>query len=282
MNILSIVSKIFDYNPISYRLLRNLKERPSLTNLLGAVISLPVIPIWNFMAEREIADIHKNNSVYKIKRGEKETIFYLPDLNLSSGEFIQSRIFLERNYFEWRRLIQIRTYVKEKGIVLDIGANIGNHSLYFAQECHVRKVYAFEPVKSTFEILVKNISLNKFEKIIVPYLAALGDYQGKGNIIYMGDAGGNKVEPDDTGEVVISTVDGLEIKEQIDFIKIDVEGYEEKVLKGAEITLKKYHPVIMIEIFDENFNCVNSYLRRQGYGCELKIENDYLYSWKSG
>ncbi len=277
MSILEIVSKIYDRNPVSYRLLRNLKEKPGMMNFLKNVIILPMIPIWNLLAQKEVKSIRKKGSVYSIRNGG--TRFYLPQLDLGKGEFVQNRIFLERDYFEIRRLEQVGSYVNRGGCVLDIGANIGNHSLYFAKECHVEKIYAFEPVKSTFEILKRNIALNGLEDTVTAYQFALGDHRSKAKIIYHdGDAGGNRVEEDLTGNTSIEALDDIKFSEHIDFVKIDVEGYESKVLAGAVETLRINRPVIMIEIFDENYRHVDSLLKSLNYECKLKIENDYVYS----
>lgn len=73
-------------------------------------------------------------------------------------------------------------------------------------------------------------------------------------------------------------LDDIRIPEHIDFIKIDVEGYEEMVLQGAADTLRRNHPVLMIEIFDENYSRVNTYLYSIGYRCRIKAENDYIYT----
>lgn len=66
--------------------------------------------------------------------------------------------------------------------------------------------------------------------------------------------------------------------DKIDLIKIDVEGYEYKVLLGAKETLKKYNPVIIIECFDKYFEKVNSLLNEYGY---VKTKNlpssNYIY-----
>lgn len=52
----------------------------------------------------------------------------------------------------------------ENKIVVDIGANIGNHTVFFANVCKAKKVYSFEPQEKVFEILKKNVEINKFNK----------------------------------------------------------------------------------------------------------------------
>lgn len=271
VNFLDRIIKVIYYrNPISYKLL---KQR----YYFGAIICIPAFPVWNYLANKEIKKIHNKGSIYKIPNGKSR--FYLPDLCLKQGELIQNRIFLERGYFEQAHLNNIKPYVKTDAVILDIGANIGNHTLYFINECNASKVYAFEPVKSTFKILQKNIRLNKLEKCVCLQNIALGNSEGKARIIYADEAGGNMVEADNSGNVVIKALDNIQILEQIDFIKIDVEGYELNVLMGAKKILKLNHPLIMIEIFDFNFDKVNLFLNSCGYECISKLDRDYIYKY---
>ena len=192
MDILKIAGRIYDKNPVSYRVLRNLKQSMTAAHFFLAAAVLPAIPVWNVLALLEVKKIHAGGSIYKAGR---ETLFYLPKLDLKAGEFIQNRIFLEGNYFERRRLLQARKYIKKKGVVLDIGANLGNHTLFFLKECGAERVYAFEPVKSTFQILKKNICLNHLQDKAVLYNAALGEKRCGARVVYNpADAGGNRVE----------------------------------------------------------------------------------------
>ena len=73
MNILEIVSRVYDRNPVSYRILRNLKQD------MTAFLVLPVIPVWNLLAEREVKKVHTDHSIFRAGQG---TLFYLPQLNL--------------------------------------------------------------------------------------------------------------------------------------------------------------------------------------------------------
>lgn len=93
------------------------------------------------------------------------------------------------------------------------------------------------------------------------------------------DAGSNHVEETVNGETIMNTLDGMAINDHIEFVKIDVEGYEYEVLKGAENTIARDKPDIFVEIFDVNYDKVNNLLKRMGYECEFKMEQDYLYRY---
>ena len=110
---------------------------------------------------------------------------------------------------------------------------------------------------------------------------ALGAKNSKVDIIVdERDAGSNHVKECTNGNTVMNTLDGVSIHERIDFVKIDVEGYEFEVLKGGEKTITKSKPDIFIEIFDVNYDRVNDLLKQMGYECDFRTEQDYLYKYK--
>lgn len=282
-NVINFLSRIYDRNPISYKYLRECYHAvgggDKLKKGLKCVAVLLFIPVYNHKAKKEIEDIRKNDNQYSIRNGK--VVFYLPDLDLTNGEFIQNRIFLEQNYFEVSHLSQLRKYVKKNAVILDIGANLGNHTVFFAKECGAKKIYAFEPTRETFLILEENIRINNLDRIVAAMNIALGAKDTKADVIVNAkNAGGNHVEENIDGNVIMSTLDGLSLSDRIDFVKIDVEGFEFEVLKGAGKTLDRDRPDIFIEIFDTNYDKVHTLLTQMGYECKLKMEQDYLYQCK--
>ena len=165
-------------------------------------------------------------------------------------EFISDIICTTQDYFE-RGTLEIIKNMFDCSYVLDIGANIGNHSKYFACECR-SKVYAFEPMSKNFEILRQNLPDEHLFKL------AIGDKAAKVNLYtYSSSMGNNTLSnlcdqaPDwGTGlgieEVIVMPLDYFSFP-NITFIKIDVEGSELRVLKGAIQTLAIHRPGICIE-----------------------------------
>lgn len=140
--------------------------------------------------------------------------------------------------------------------VLDIGANIGLHTLYFAELAGAKgKVIAFEPVPANFKKLRANIELNQF-KNIQPENIALGH---KNETIKIA-ADENSTNPgsfnlfdrEGENEIICKIGDEILNNEKIDFIKIDVEGYESHVIDGLFETIKKNRPKIIFE-YDPNY-----------------------------
>ncbi len=147
--------------------------------------------------------------------------------------------------------------IKKGDTILDIGANIGFHTLYFAELTgETGKVIAFEPVPTNFAKLTYNVGLNTFKNIELRNIA-LGNKAE--NISIKADINSNNPGAyhlfDREGDVLINCQIGDElIKDQpIDFIKIDVEGYESFVIDGLTQTIKKNKPIIVFE-YDSSYH----------------------------
>jgi len=177
----------------------------------------------------------------------------------------------------------------EKGVVLDIGANLGVMSYYLAKEFPDRKVFAFEPIPYNYQNLEK-IALKFKLQNLKPFQIALGDENGtiemilpvKNSVRFHGLA---HVKHEDIKESTpgisfrcpIQRLDDFQdlqkIKPKITGIKIDVENFEYYVLKGATNLLKKYMPLIYCELWDnDNRNKTMELLKNLGY--EIKILED--------
>ena len=131
----------------------------------------------------------------------------------------------------------------KRGTALDIGANVGLWSRDLVD--NFAKVVAFEPVAVFRECLEKNVSGPNF--FISPL--ALGDHDTLATmIITEGNSGHSHLDPNTlgTGDVQVVKLDNLNI-DNVDYIKIDCEGYEYRVLQGAEQTVKRWRPIMVIE-----------------------------------
>ncbi len=159
-------------------------------------------------------------------------------------------------------------HLKDGAIVIDAGANIGSFSVFAANIKKDLTIYAFEPVKETFEILKKNTSPYKN---IFCYQEGLGDVNARRKIfVYRGATGGSTFE--DSGmistrhnrtnelleeEAQITTIDDFVEQNKIprvDFIKMDTEGYELQILKGARKTIERFRPVISVSAYHHDYD----------------------------
>ena len=212
-------------------------------------------------------------------------LFYLP---LYRTDYIQQRILTEKRYYEQDNL----DYVSKKsndgivakqiknGCILDIGTNIGNHTLYFFFECGIKKAFCFEPIDSTFEILKKNIEINNLKEKTVLNNVAVGAEGGLSTIAFYDEKniGSTQIALEENGEIPVVSIDSMQINEPIKLIKVDVEGFEVNVLRGCIKTIGKYRPYILIEIQAENFETIQSLLSAYGYKYEkLNLVNYFFY-----
>lgn len=221
---------------------------------------------------------------YIVKCGNSK--FYLP---YYTTDLIQKYIYENKKYFEQSNL----DYVCKKwengivgknihnGEVLDIGTNIGNHTLYFINECGASMVHCFEPIKSTLHLLQRNIQINNISCHTKVYETAVGSKSGNASVHYfdMNNIGATGLIQDANGNLPVISIDELTFSNKIVFIKIDVEGFEFEVIKGLINTVKVHRPHLMTEIRDEYLNEVKKIFSNLNYSIEIiKSFKEYGYS----
>lgn len=221
--------------------------------------------------------LQNNNDIWELTNGVK---FYLPNFPY---DLISKHIVFCNNFFEFEILNSLDKYIPENAVILDIGANIGNHSVYWASR-GAKRIHSFEPMIHTYNNLVKNININEIDKVVIPYNVGLGDVKSSGEIAknYSTNIGGTQIKESKVSgrfSIKIEKLDDIDLKEEkIDFVKIDVEFFEPKTLVGMIETIKKYKPVIFIEVFKQNRRFVKKFLANLGYLKPKKYaSNNYLF-----
>ena len=228
-------------------------------------------------------DVNLKKKDYILELDGVKTRFYLPYIKT---DWIQQHIYTGKNYFEYDNLNYIcqKWHEGEIGklinnnIVLDVGANIGNHTMYYINECNAKLVYCFEPVKDTFRILQKNIEINKLSNRVKLVNVGVGNNSGKAKIANynVNNIGGTSIEVTKDGDIDVVAIDDMQIEGKIGMVKMDVEGFEVFALKGMMKTLDEHKPFITIEIRNKHINEVCSMLTNIGYRYEkLDQEGDY-------
>jgi FkbM family methyltransferase len=166
-------------------------------------------------------------------------------------------------------------FLADDGIVLDIGANIGTHTLEFAKKVPRGEVWAFEPQKFVQQILSGNVALNGFTNVRAFHCAVgketgeigvpLINYETPDNYggLDLRKYGGQTAENYDMAPMI--TLDSLELPE-VDLMKVDVDGMEEEVLRGGFKTIFRCKPIIYIEADrQEQRNGLIGFLSTLGY-----------------
>ena len=138
-------------------------------------------------------------------------------------------------------------YVVKKGdVVIDIGAHVGKYAIRAGKLVGMEgKVYAIEIEPKTYELLLKNIRLNKFEDIIIPLKIGISDKigettffisEGRSEINSLQDEWGKKIDVNTTTIDEIVTKEKLE---KIDLIQMDIQGAEYEAILGAKDSINK-------------------------------------------
>jgi len=157
----------------------------------------------------------------------------------------------------------------------DIGGNIGFYTCLFATLVGEKgRVIAFEPVSVTGDFLSENVRLNGFRNVMLKRMA-LGDAPGRQQIFLdvpdkaQGTVSLNTTMGAHSETIDVETIDHLSSGLPVpDFIKIDVEGYQMKVLTGGEKFFSQHSPMIMAELRDKDRTLMNAtqvFLRARGY-----------------
>jgi FkbM family methyltransferase len=221
--------------------------------------------------------LHSDN--YFVVSDREKVTFYLPH----KRDYIQQIIIVKKSFYELTYLRNIERYIDNKSVIIDIGSNIGNHAVYFGKIKNVKKMYLFEPNEDAFSVLKKNIQINGLNNITNLYDFALGSKNSKAEIDLDGSSlknlGRTSIKESDKGDIEIKKLDNIEITEDtVDLIKIDVEGFEIEVIKGALETINRYKPVIWVEAFENNYEIVKELLESESYYLKEEMgDSNYIF-----
>lgn len=165
---------------------------------------------------------------------------------------------------------------------IDIGANIGDWSRWMLTS--FKNVIAFEPQPIWREAFIHNVDMSNV--VLYPYALSNQNHNVSMNHMILTDNEGGPYES--------RTLDSFDIKEKIDFIKIDIEGWELYALKGAHETLLKNKPVLIVEQKGDGGRGksgrrkglsyeprkTSNFLKKLGYKKAGQISADYIYEWR--
>jgi FkbM family methyltransferase len=171
-------------------------------------------------------------------------------------------------------------------VVVDVGANIGYYTILLADKVGKKgKVYAFEPDSTSFDILEKNIKANKLENVVA-IKAAAGSREGKLELYKSEEnLGDHKLYGKGKKEIVkVIRLDDF-IKEKVDLIKIDTQGWEPEVIEGAKEIIKKWKPVMFLEYSPASYRAAKLDGKKMMEFCKAEYKrifwiDEWLYIYK--
>ena len=199
---------------------------------------------------------------------------------------------IKNKIFDVRVFELAKKFIKPESAVIDAGANYGQMSILFSKIYSSSIVYAFESSNYVFNILTKNISSNS--KNIIGVNCVLSDINTEGYIAEpdlskSGTYGALKIETKNhindqkQEKTIFKKIDDFNFEKKVTFMKIDVQGWDLKVLKGSLRTIEKNRMPIIFEyehIFEKDMNyCFQdfvSFFNKIEYEFVTAIDNNFL------
>ena len=189
--------------------------------------SYPIVLVYNFL-------YHRLRSDFSVVHGHK--------MFLDQNDSLRLSIFKVYEPFQTELIMN---EIKKGDIVLDIGANIGYYTLLFAKLVgNNGKVFAFEPDPKNFDLLKRNVELNNYKNVVLVQ-KAVSDKNGKIKLYLSKNNKAHHSVFNQLGSDQFIEIDAIKLDDyfkdsnNIDFIKIDVEGAEYDVFNGMQKTLNK-------------------------------------------
>jgi len=185
------------------------------------------------------------SDIVTVRAGEVDVRFALP----SRVDHISKVIRTTGDFYERPFLDALAPVLSPGSLVVDVGANIGNHSLYFAKllRCNV---IAFEPVETTLECLLRNVEINYADANIEVRPFAVGSAPGQARIDKFDESnlGATTLVQSEDGDLPLTSLDNESIGGRVSLIKIDVEGMDLEVIRGSLALIERDRPFISCEL----------------------------------
>jgi FkbM family methyltransferase len=195
---------------------------------------------------------------------------YGGDFEIDARSHILSRILTTKEYEPRKKDIINRYFGEQKMDAIDVGANIGLFTVLFSKLlCSYNRVLSIEPNPYAVSLLHKNIAMNGYTDRVIVFEGVVAERSGNVRLhmipgmpeyscIESITHPAMKEKSTQAHAVDATSLDALVNRFNLrpGFIKIDTEGSEYHVLRGAEDTLKKYRPVVLCEIRDDLLSCI--------------------------
>lgn len=196
---------------------------------------------------RSLATLNRLGFKMPIVKTQEHDLFYFHDKEVVLLDL------LTKGIFEEEATNLLRQHTPRGGTFIDVGANLGYYSIAAARWVgDTGRVFAFEPIPRTRQILEQNIALNQCTNIeVLPF--ACSSKIGRARMVTGKDSGWSRLAQHSEGdtEVELITLDrfvedhGLT---SVDVLKVDVEGLDFEVIRGALQTIDRFRPVVLAEV----------------------------------
>lgn len=171
-------------------------------------------------------------------------------------------------FYEAEELAIIARHFPIGGRYCDIGANVGNHAIYVATFLHAARVVLVEPNPPAIALLRANVMLNGLDRVCDLGRLGIGLSDAAAAAVSMvvppKNLGGSRIVEGE-GEITLERGDVLLAGERFDFLKIDVEGMEMKVLSGLSGLIAATRPTIFVEVDRANQTAFDDWVKAVDY-----------------
>jgi FkbM family methyltransferase len=191
----------------------------------------------------------QESDVVAVKAGRNSYLQSVPE-----DDHIGGAIRVSGHPYELDLLTTLGAFVRRGSVVVDVGANIGNHTVYFGVVCGAR-IHAFEPNPVSRSYLKETVELNGLREVTI-HCEALSDESGAGSLVGADDLAMTTVAVNGRGDVTVTRLDDVELgRGRIAVVKVDAEGAEVRVLRGAACTIGEHRPLIAVEAKTHEAEC---------------------------
>ena len=254
--------------------------------MLGAIVSSRILrlyisrelPGWGRIYEKLVGDYKQNekwaSACPKVIIDKRYKLIRYLDIR----EWADRSFYFLKRWYDLPAQIIVDNLIGEGDHIIDIGANYGHFSLAASSRAgNEGRVYAYEPNPSAVDRLKLHVTTNKLENVAIR-ASGLSDEPGSLILhiphINCGEATFSGQIYDLSTEISckIETLDTQSFEARIAFVKIDVEGFESRVLRGGESLIKSDRPIILTEIIDvhlkrssSSFDDLYAFFKRHNY-----------------
>jgi FkbM family methyltransferase len=197
-------------------------------------------------------------------------------------DLLQSHHFIGE-FYEAEELKLIQRHFKANGTFVDIGANVGNHTIFASKILNATKVIPFELHPDALAILTANIALNDCQNVDTSFLgygvSSSAERLSLQRASYGNNLAGARFKPEANGSAQSFPTISADIalnNTWVDFIKIDIEGMEMDALKSLEQTIQRCRPTIFVEVDNYNRDKFMTWCRSHKYTI---VETTKRYEW---
>jgi FkbM family methyltransferase len=224
---------------------------------------------WSVSVTNQWREELRDSRVYvdlRDEAGETEARMRLTNpTDIIQNEHANGRFFEASSLEKLRRLLK-----SDNPSIVEVGANIGNHVVWYGKHLNPARIYPVEPNPEALAILEDNIQVNGIEGFIDRRGMGYGAGRGNGRFRTQTDSSDNLgatfLVQDEEGGIETRSLDELMGDAPVDFIKIDAEGMEFDVLEGAAGVIARNRPVIWVEVKRENMlGFAQKWCKQAGY-----------------